>query len=206
MRRQDCAARGTGAAKDVPTATAEAPADAEEALLLGLWRDVLRRDGFGPTEDFFSLGGNSLDVAALCGAVTRATGKNLPVAKLFRASTIRRQAELLRVTNVERQRDEAPKQFNDRFKLTADQRGLLFEALCEPGLHRHLFAVRLRFIGRLGTETLTEALRTVVARHYLLWSKPVRDAGGDWRWQVGTAYDCPIQLLDIGQNENMGAG
>jgi thioesterase domain-containing protein len=57
--------------------------------LLRAWRDVLGIDELGLDDDFFALGGTSLQAAQLFARVERITGKTLPLSTLFAAGSVR---------------------------------------------------------------------------------------------------------------------
>ena len=85
MRRSETdapRARATSGAS--PTAQA-ATADA----LLGAWRDVLGIEDLGLDDDFFALGGTSLQAAQLFTQVERIIGRTLPLSTLFGAGSVR---------------------------------------------------------------------------------------------------------------------
>jgi thioesterase domain-containing protein len=57
--------------------------------LLGAWRDVLGIESLGLDDDFFALGGSSLQAAQLFTRVERITGKTLPLSTLFSGGSVR---------------------------------------------------------------------------------------------------------------------
>lgn len=58
-------------------------------VLLPIWRDLLRNPDVGPDDDFFSLGGHSLQAVQMFHRFNRETGVNLPLATLLTARTVR---------------------------------------------------------------------------------------------------------------------
>jgi thioesterase domain-containing protein len=72
------------------------PIQAEEKLLVGLWRDLLHLPAVGIDDNFFEIGGHSLLAAQLIAQVQGATGRKIAVSAVFRAPTIRAFAQLLR--------------------------------------------------------------------------------------------------------------
>jgi amino acid adenylation domain-containing protein len=66
-----------------------APSTPIELRLCEIWCDVLGLDGVGVTDDFFDLGGASLDALEVVAAVDVAYGTDLHDATVFRARTIR---------------------------------------------------------------------------------------------------------------------
>ena len=73
-----------------------APRDALEIVLAQVWERVLGLRPVRPLDNFFDLGGHSLLAVRLLAAIAKQTGRELPLATLFRAPTIAQQAELLR--------------------------------------------------------------------------------------------------------------
>jgi iturin family lipopeptide synthetase C len=72
------------------------PRSADEAMLLGIWREVLGVGNMGIHEDFFDAGGHSMALVQLAAAMEAAVGREIPLALLFNARTIASQAELIR--------------------------------------------------------------------------------------------------------------
>lgn len=70
--------------------------DAEQALLVGIWKDVLGVQEIGIRDNFFDVGGHSLLAAHLTAQIQKATGCSIPVSSIFRAPTIETLANLLR--------------------------------------------------------------------------------------------------------------
>lgn len=73
-----------------------APRDALEARLAGLWAEVLRAGPLGVDDDFFDLGGESLQAFALIARVRDAFGVTLTPRDLFEAGTIGGMAAIVR--------------------------------------------------------------------------------------------------------------
>ena len=72
------------------------PRDMLEQLLTQLWKKILGVRHIGLSDDFFDLGGHSFAAIQLFSEIGRLTGKNLPLATFFRASTVGELAEILR--------------------------------------------------------------------------------------------------------------
>ncbi len=71
--------------------------------LLAIWRDLLRKPDVGPDDDFFSLGGHSLQAVQMFHRFNRDTGINLPLATLLTARTVRALAHEYRRASAERE-------------------------------------------------------------------------------------------------------
>ncbi|KAH8895882.1 non-ribosomal peptide synthetase [Thozetella sp. PMI_491] len=70
-----------------------------QEMMKRIWQDVLHRPAdapnLGPDSDFFASGGNSLLLVNVQAALRRATGRSVPLVKLFGTSTLGRMALLL---------------------------------------------------------------------------------------------------------------
>jgi amino acid adenylation domain-containing protein len=73
------------------------PRDGLELELITLWEELLDVRPIGVTDDFFALGGNSLQVIRLLSRITRQHGQELPVSVMFSGgATVERLARELR--------------------------------------------------------------------------------------------------------------
>lgn len=73
-----------------------APRNRMERLVLGIWRDVLERQDVGLHDNFFDLGGHSLLLIRTHTALTEQLGVTVPLAELFRHTTVAALAAYLR--------------------------------------------------------------------------------------------------------------
>ncbi|MEO8191184.1 MAG: amino acid adenylation domain-containing protein [Acidobacteriota bacterium] len=71
------------------------PRNEIEARLVGIWEEVLNVRPVGITDNFFDLGGFSLLAVRLFAILKREFGRELPLATVFRASTVEQLAALL---------------------------------------------------------------------------------------------------------------
>jgi len=75
-----------------------APRDDLERVLAQIWRNVLNIAEIGVEDNFFDLGGDSLQVVRMFLEIERKLGKSLPLATLVEAPTVAQLAEALRQT------------------------------------------------------------------------------------------------------------
>ncbi len=73
-----------------------APVDELELKLTNIWEKVLDIRSVGVHDNFFDLGGHSLLAVRLFAQIERAFNRNLPLATLFQAPTVRQLARVLR--------------------------------------------------------------------------------------------------------------
>jgi aspartate racemase len=86
---------GKGAASESLNPS-EAPQDQLELKLLKIWERVLAVGAIGLDDNFFELGGHSLLAVRLFAQIEKSFGRNLPLATLFQAPTVRLLAHLMR--------------------------------------------------------------------------------------------------------------
>jgi amino acid adenylation domain-containing protein len=72
-----------------------APRNDVEALLHGIWAEILGHENFGVTEPFLELGGESLGAMRIRSHVEAALGVSIPLRELFTAATIESLADLV---------------------------------------------------------------------------------------------------------------
>ncbi|MBV9775217.1 MAG: amino acid adenylation domain-containing protein, partial [Gemmatimonadetes bacterium] len=75
---------------------ADTPRDEMEAVIAGIFSEVLGVPGVGVRDSFFDLGGHSLLAVQLMSKLEKATGVQVPLASLFEAPTVERLAEAVR--------------------------------------------------------------------------------------------------------------
>ena len=71
-----------------PTGAGSSFSDPVTAKLADIWGEILGIDDIGIDDDFFALGGHSLNAVRMFGRVRKEYGVNLPLATLFEAPTI----------------------------------------------------------------------------------------------------------------------
>ena len=71
------------------------PVDAEQKLLVEIWKQVLSLREVGIRDSFFDLGGHSLMAVRVMAEIREVTGRQIPVSAIFRAPTIEALAPLL---------------------------------------------------------------------------------------------------------------
>lgn len=71
------------------------PRNTLELQLTQIWEEVLGLQPIGVTDNFFNLGGQSLQAVRLFTQIEKIFGKNLPLATLFQAATIEQHASIL---------------------------------------------------------------------------------------------------------------
>ncbi|HVS80635.1 MAG TPA: amino acid adenylation domain-containing protein [Pyrinomonadaceae bacterium] len=86
----------TNGAKPTTVTSFSAPADELELKLKRIWERVLGIDSIGVNDNFFELGGHSLLAVRLFAQIEESFSRNLPLATLFQAPTVKQLARVLR--------------------------------------------------------------------------------------------------------------
>ena len=161
-----------------PTREHVPPADAEEELVAGVWAELLpAARTVTATDDFFALGGHSLQLATLATLLRQRAGRPVSLLDLYTATTVRAQAKLLRAGAG--QAGEAgdagkageamvPVSRDGRLVLSAGQRRMWFLERLDPGQPGHTVPVLLPVPRGARSGDVAAALARVVARHEIL--------------------------------------
>jgi amino acid adenylation domain-containing protein len=171
------------------TAETTAPATATEALLTRVWKEVLEKSEIGTEENFFDIGGNSINALRVMARVYDLFQVELPVHVLFEASTVRTLSTYIENGRLEvgllPQCDDgevitkgntqngsitrAPREsLRIRGPMSFAQERLWFLEQLEPGLPLYNVLVSLRFASDLSVPLLKRTLTEVVRRHDVL--------------------------------------
>ncbi|HEV7588936.1 MAG TPA: amino acid adenylation domain-containing protein, partial [Longimicrobium sp.] len=127
-------------APDAPVAAAEAPEaprSVDETRLAAIWAEVLGVERVGVHDDFFALGGHSLQATRIVARVRKEMGAELPLRALFEATTVAALAE--RVAAAPRHREDggiAPMRRMNRGTRTLEELRESLQPHAAPGSER----------------------------------------------------------------------
>ncbi len=163
-------------AAPAPDTGDEPPADGYEKLVAAAWVELLDIDRFGVTDDFFALGGHSLQLARLATLLRERSGRPVSLTELYTTTTVRAQALLLhRPSEVDSTIAVLPR--DGRLTLSAGQRRMWFLEQLEPGLLSHTVPVVVPLPADARAEEASAALALVADRHEILRTRYLADAG-----------------------------
>ncbi|MFC5220500.1 amino acid adenylation domain-containing protein [Streptomyces coerulescens] len=159
-----------------PGGTADAPRTPTQALVAGLWSEILGVDNVGPDDSFFELGGNSLLGIRVMNRLGERLGRDLDAHGLFRHRTV---AELsLAIDRVRADEGSGgalpvvrhdPDQAHEPFPLTDQQQAYCVGrtgSLASGNVSAHMY---LEFEGHgLDVDRFRRAWQRVVDRHPML--------------------------------------
>ncbi|MFH8802243.1 amino acid adenylation domain-containing protein [Streptomyces sp. NPDC017936] len=190
---------------EVATGAYVAPRGPVQERLAQQWRELLRRDRVGATDDFFALGGHSLLLTRLLARVRREfpgpAAERLTLQDLFARPTVAALAALLTdPASAAGARPDAPPADAPRTgiprtdpaepaPLSWTQERLWLEEQLRPGDAAYNMPVVLRLRGPLDAAALQRAVDTVLDRHSVL--RTVFETAGD-----GTPRQRAVDLAD----------
>jgi amino acid adenylation domain-containing protein len=153
-----------------------APQTPTEVTLVEIWQNVLKLEKIGVTDNFFSLGGNSIHFVSVL-AIARSQNLNFSFQQLFRNPTIRELGqEIENSTHVPatieefapfalisaEDRARIPDDVEDAYPLSMLQAGLIFQSEVMYGNTSYHDIVSFMIQGEMDPELFTEAVRVLV--------------------------------------------
>jgi amino acid adenylation domain-containing protein len=152
-----------------------APRGPVEELLAGIWSEVLGVERVGVADDFFHLGGHSLLATRVAARIRQAFSVDLPLPRLFAASTLGALAREVAALQSAGTRPEAPIRPQPRppgerleLPLSPAQERLWFVDRLAPGSPAYNLPGAVHLAGRLDVPALAAALAGICGRHETL--------------------------------------
>lgn len=168
-----------------------APATETERLVAGVWRELFGTDDIGAHDDFFRLGGSSLQLTRLANRLRAATGRAVELSRLLRATTVAAQARLITESGGGTDPAEAPAvrpvPRGGPLPLSLGQRRLWLLERIEPHGREWVTGLFLRVPAADDEALVRRALDELRARHEALRTRFVADGGRDGE---------PVQVID----------
>jgi len=187
------------------TASTEKKQDATtptQEILIAIWREVLDRTDMGIHDNFFDLGGHSLNATRIITRIKASFGVLLPLRTMFEAPTI---AELARRVETSRHRSHhepplAPRKRPEAVPLSFAQERLWFLDRLDGASSAYNMPFALKLEGPLHEGHLAEALGELVARHEILRACfQDRDGTGHLNFREPAPFPLPITHVEEAQ-------
>lgn len=159
------------------------PQDEYEEKVLSMMKNILNINDMGVTDNFYELGGHSLNTVMLSSRIYKEFRVEVPIKEIYQNPTARELAGLIRLKNRKDSQEITPAEKRDYYPLTASQKRLfILNGMEETGLQYNLpFAVLID--GRLDVHRLKDAIEKLTQRHEAL------------RTEFHIADDGPVQKI-----------
>ncbi|WP_435602538.1 amino acid adenylation domain-containing protein [Streptomyces sp. bgisy130] len=148
------------------------PRTAAERLVTHAWQELLQAEDIGLDDDFFHLGGTSLQLTRLAHKLRTSSGQQIPLRGLFTATTVEAQARLLAPEETSASAAVAPVMRVPRdggpLPLSFGQRRLWFLDRMNPQSAEWVAGMFLKVPDGTRTIHVQRALNTLVERHEAL--------------------------------------
>ncbi|WP_275761271.1 non-ribosomal peptide synthetase [Ralstonia pseudosolanacearum] len=180
----------------------EAPQGEVEIALAGIWQTLLSVERVGRHDDFFSLGGHSLQAVRLVAQVRTQLGAELGLTELFAQPSLSAVAQAI----VRGQGSALPAiTAADRsgpLPLSFAQQRLWFLAQMDGGSEAYHIPVGLRLQGELDEDALRRSLDRIVARHEALRTRFEVQEGQVVQRVVSADVGLTLDWVDLSTDES----
>ncbi|MCP5045854.1 MAG: hypothetical protein GY940_01685, partial [bacterium] len=153
----------TGLVGDIRTA----PGNDVQVTLVELWSDVLRRDknNIGIDDDFFQSGGHSLKATILASEIHKALQVKVPLAEIFKSTTIRQLSDYIRQVSRDIHQDIEPVEEKEYYPLSPAQKRLyVIHRMDEIGTGYNMPSIFM-LEGKLDKNRLGNTFNRLIKRH-----------------------------------------
>lgn len=143
-----------------------APRNQQERILQGIWSELLGFEDIGVTSNFFELGGNSLNVMSLISKIHRQFDVRLPLGDIFKNPTIEKQAQLLKVADVEEHAFIEWAEEKEYYRLSAAQRRMfVIQQMEKTSIVYNMMRNVRQITGTVDKNRLENVFRQLIRRH-----------------------------------------
>jgi amino acid adenylation domain-containing protein/FkbM family methyltransferase len=143
-----------------------APADEFEARLVDIWADVLgKQTPIGTADNFFDLGGHSLNATTLVSRVHKVFNVKIPLAEIFRLPDIRAQAGYIRAAAKDRFVSIKRVEKKEYYCLSSAQKRLYLLYRMDPGTSGYNMPAVMTLEGEVKPQDLEGVFQELAARH-----------------------------------------
>jgi acyl carrier protein len=163
-----------------------APRDETEKKLVGIWSEVLEVEegDIGIDDDFFHLGGHSLRVIAQSAKIHKEFNVNVPIADMFKLTTIRQLARYIKGTGEEKFASIEAVEKREYYPLSSAQKRIYLVQQMDLDTTAYNTPAILMLEKEPDRETLETTFKKMIQRHETL------------RTSFHIAVDEPVQVIN----------
>jgi amino acid adenylation domain-containing protein len=175
------------------------PETEEEKIITDIWQAVLGLKSIGADDDFFLLGGHSLNAIRVTSRLSKAFNRDVPLRGIFESPTIAGLAKWImsgasartipKLTHSENDEVEAPLSFT--------QQRLWFIDQLNPGISSYTIPNMMQIMGPINMVALQSAFRDLVERHEILRTTFTARRGEPVQIVQPVPEIIPIRQIDI---------
>ncbi|MEW9702892.1 amino acid adenylation domain-containing protein [Paenibacillus sp. SI8] len=145
-----------------------APSNAAEAKLVGMLQELLEIEQIGMLDNFFDLGGHSLNAMTLVSRLYKEFQVEIPLRAVFETSTIKELAVYLQGTSLSRYESIQVMEEQPYYPLSSAQKRLFILNLLDSRSTAYNMPGAMTIEGKLDTERFQGAFQSLVERHETL--------------------------------------
>jgi len=159
----------------------QAPDNAVQQKLCDIWQQVLGLDRVGVNDNFFAVGGSSLNAIQMVGCIHKNLALEMPISLLFEYPTIKQLA--MQMADLQQKIEIQPQQL-ERYPLSFAQERLWFIEQFEQGTDAYHMPYYVKLKNEVNLAALLQAFNLVAKRHSVLKSVYLTDCAGQDYQQV----------------------
>ncbi|MEM9685288.1 MAG: amino acid adenylation domain-containing protein [Bacteroidota bacterium] len=173
-----------------------APQNETEEKLTAIWQEVLNITQVGSTDNFFALGGNSLNLILLSNRIQETFHVQLKIADLFNHVLLTEQAKLIK-NRPEQAPPITPVPQQENYPASKAQQRIWTASFDEEHSVAYNMPVAIRIQGALNTSLMEQALHTLIARHEILHTAVIVAHDGTLRQEILSEEEINFKLKII---------
>jgi amino acid adenylation domain-containing protein/FkbM family methyltransferase len=171
-----------------------APTDEFETRLADIWTDVLGKQvPIGIDDNFFDLGGHSLNATTLVSRIHKAFNVKIPLAEIFRLPDIRAQAGYIRAAAEDRCVSIKKVEAKEYYCLSSAQKRLYLLYRMDPGTIGYNMPAVMTLEGEVKQQDLERIFQQLIVRHeslrtsfHMVGDEPVQRIHKDEEFKIET--------------------
>jgi amino acid adenylation domain-containing protein len=174
-----------------------APQSDQEVLAARVWEELLGAKSVGVNQDFFGLGGNSLNVTQLLSKYHALFGVKLRLHELFAHPTITEHLELIAAADATTFDSISIVESDESYALSAGQKRLWVLSQFEQGSAAYNMPVTVRLKEQLNIAALESSIQWSIDRHEILRTVFEENEAGEVRQWIQPTVKFQLEQTDL---------
>lgn len=178
------------------------PTNELEAKLVDVWKEILLLDKVGITDDFFEIGGHSLNASILVGRIYKVFNVKMQLKELFRLTTIKDLAQYISSAMVSTYEQIPAYEKREFYPLSSAQQRIFIAHNMITNSKSYNVAEATMIEGALDVEKLKRAINTIVERHDSIRTS-FEYVKGEVMQHVHYDMNVEVEYEEIGKEEDI---